>query len=206
MLCLTSVTAINSGEDYLLKTIFCYDQAKVKVRGTNNIIFGEYSIQGCKEKPYNFWTCNCNDGHPINIILKTEPNTKNIYDIVLEYNILPADSRKGITMEGVTIHDTGIRTENFNNIAFNMKQKEIEKKKFEWPSITDNNIILIIIFITFIIIIILFGGYLAYKSFFGSADDLDNYIREKEGRTDKLTEKSELTDEELKNFLKNLNK
>jgi len=199
------VSAIDAGESYTLKTINCYDDASIKVRGEDNISRGEYIINDCKEEHINFWKCPCNNGEPLSIILSTKNTTKNVYDIVLEYNVLSEKDRGTIVREGVVIHDEGKRTDNFNDIYVGMKPIDKIKEKFKMPEIPGGwNFIMMVGVILGVIIFT--GGiiYLFIRFLFTDKEEDNNIAPKKVMQTNKKDKEDEMSDEELDNLLKDL--
>jgi len=168
--------AVEPGEKYIVKNIDkCYGEVKIKIRGEVDIQRDEYNFEGCKQPTTNFWKCACQQENTP-IILSTKNTTKNIYDIVIEYYILPSAERGQIIREGEIIHDEGLRTLQFPNIGIGMEPKKEVKERFKFPSLPEAGSLTIIIGV---IVLVLAGATLiviALIKFMLSGSDIeDNY-------------------------------
>ena len=138
-----SVIGLPAGKDYNVVNISkCYDNYNVKIRGEGNVTTG-YSFPGCTkyktEKNNDFWNCTCTTNSS-KLILKTNNNVENNYDVVVEYFISPDRS----------LSDK--RTDEFNNLVFEIP--EPEKEPFSLPKLESANVILIILGLVFILAIL----------------------------------------------------
>ena len=160
MFSLYTVGAIEAGETYELYTVpKCTGDALLKVRGVNPIEENEYEFKGCGETAADYWKCPCN-GYNVKIYLVTDRNTKNIYDIVLQYYLNAVD-------------DTNVRTKNFNNINVNVLPKaKKESTTISFPEIKGSSITFIIIIIVGLIVSIIVVGILVYRWLFHDKNNM----------------------------------
>ena len=169
LLCLIHIiNAYTAGEVYTVTNISkCYGNYNVKVRSSDGIVDGEYSIVDCIGKD-NLWTCSCNDnGNDIQIL--TNADITNVYDITVEYYIAPLVDNDNIS------NDSNKRTKQFINIGF----KSIKKQEpFKLPELEDEVVIVSVIggIILFIALII----FLLWKFVFKNEEDISDRQMDKE--------------------------
>jgi len=71
------------GDSGTVLTIERCDTLSVTVTSDFPIDPGEYNLQGCTEVSENYWECECHDNY--DLIIETQPNTLNDYEIQAEY-------------------------------------------------------------------------------------------------------------------------
>jgi len=171
------VYSLDSGVDYNVTTIGqCIDDIVVKLRGKQQIKPNEYSFIDCKEVESDLWNCKCKN--PTIIWLKTDKNTTNEYDIVVEYyldkisedDIEANESLKNRTTatepgEVDLINEDFRRTLNFNNLAFGPPASPVKKESFSLPSFSEGSSSVIFV-IALILIIVGLIGIILYKFVF----------------------------------------
>jgi len=148
--------ALEAGERTEIYSIEkCDGDILIKLRGekrlgVNEYIFDVCTYQGGKNwnDGYYLWKCPCNDG-PTKIYLTTAYDTKNVYDIVLEYNI---------TSEGK--YDT--RTINLNNIPVGPQIKK--KEPYDFTGVGSVALTIVVIMVILIVLVLVgLGAMYVYR-------------------------------------------
>lgn len=146
----TIVTAIPAGEPYNVKTIDdCEGQVQVKARapGSNG---SEYTFPGCSFNG-TYWFCDCTN--PTTIRFLPENETRNQYDIVLQWY--------GPRLEGNKLTEENKQTQWFMNINVGPKPKP--KEELKMPTLEGVELVGVILFgvsVFFVVLLIIIWKWL----------------------------------------------
>lgn len=193
LLIIPLVLSVNSGEDYMVKSIpQCIGEYKIEVKQQNHV--DDYLIKNCKEKENNFWYCSCDIK---NFTLKTFDNTSNIYDFIIFYNVPIIENDYSNYSENGQPSQLDIALENskrqieINDIKVDIKKEEKVKEPIKFPEITSVLEIGWVVLFTFMIILLLI--YFVWK--WVSKDEI---IKDK----NKIEKSKEIVDDDIINYLK----
>lgn len=184
------VYAIPSGTDYTLKTIDkCIGSYLVIVNSDN--VANDYNVLNCIKKDDASWKCDCNEKGKTEIIIGTQPTTKNVYDFTISYYV------------GKERDEINERIARIYNIEFKPTIEERRQTEYIPPTELDmiSTFLIGLFGLTLIgIIVMIFMLFLEYKKPENSIDSDDKKDKKSKNKNKKMG----LSDDELDNMLDNV--